>query len=631
MFMLNKSPRRHHEGGRLIKTARGIFSLAATVGGVSLFGATMATAQAIVPQDCQPGTTGPNAGSTVPYIGGMCDLGSVQADNLGDSRASAISTDGTVIVGRSEVSGERRAFRWTNDGMGMLDLGTLRNGNLGESEATAVSADGAVIVGRAEAGDANPSGDYDRRAFRWIDDGMGMLDLGTLRNGNLGESEATAVSADGAVIVGNAATDSEQQAFRWTENGGLLNLGTLTSGNSGQSFALAISANGEVIVGYADNGTISERAFRWIDDGMGMLDLGTLASDNSGESVAESVSADGSIIVGRAEDDGGDFRAFIWRTQMQDFTNLMMSFPVLANDTEIAVAQQQFTVGRLMDMTCLAGADQSCLRVDGWLSNTGTTTGDNIGEGNSQSATLTYGRGLDGQTTIGGTLLIKGTDLGANSFDMGGTAGFSLWTEYSETGLARTGWQASAALGWSNGTADISRGRGLDNVMIATGEADLSTVGVSAILGYGFQQQDWLLTPSLSLAHFETRRDGYAETGGDFNATYDSLTMNRTTVTLQLDAERTISETGTLLLGAGFEHDLSADRVTLTGTSDLPGLESFAVGSTLERRETRGFASVGYTHDLGNNRALTGTLRVGQSAFGNEPQVTAGLGFSMRF
>ena len=358
-------------------------------------------------------------------------------------------------------------------------------------------------------------------------------------------------------------------------------------------------------------------------------DLGTLGGTYS---IAYAVSADGGVIVGYATTAGDtETHAFIWKTQMQDLGNLMLSFPILANDTEIAVAQQQYTAGRLMDTTCLAEAGKACLRVAGWLSNADATSADNIDARSSQSATLTYGRGIDGQTTIGGTLSIDGTDLNNNGFDMGSAAGISLWAEYSETGLSRTGWQAGTALGWSTGNTDISRGRDLDNVMIATGKADMTTTGARATLGYGFQQQDWLLTPSAGLAHYETRRAAYAETGGDFNAAYDSLSTSRTTITLQMDAERKVSETGTLLLGAGVEHDLNADRVTLTGTSDMPGMAVFSTSSTLERRDTRGFAFIGYSHDLGNNQALTGSLHVGQSVFGNAPQVSAGMGFSVRF
>jgi probable HAF family extracellular repeat protein len=411
----------------------------------------------------------------------------------------------------------------------------------------------------------------------------------------------------------------------------MIDLGSLRTDNLGYSDARAVSADGDVVVGLSDTDDENDRAFRWDTASADMLDLGSLRTDNLGYSIALAVSADGSVVVGNAQADDGSGRAFIWRTQMQDFTNLMLSFPTLANDTEIAVAQQQAVVERLMDQTCFAEAGQACMSVGGWLANSGSTASQDIGSHSSSVGTLSYGRGINGQTTLGGTLSLSNTNLSSNGFDMGNAISASLWAEYSEGGLSRTGWQAGAAIGYGRESGDITRGRGLDNIMLATGEADLTTTAARATLGYGFQQKDWLIAPSLTLAHYSTERSAYAETGSDFNASYDELSMQRTTATLAVSGERKVSEQGALSLGAGLEHDLSADRVTLTGASTVPGMEDFAVNSTLERRDTRGFFHIGYTHDLGNGRNLSGSARIGQAAFGSEPQVSLGINYAIRF
>jgi probable HAF family extracellular repeat protein len=677
----------------------------------------------------------------------MEDLGSIDGNDNALSTARAASFNGEVIVGSAQVGTAWRAFRWTDD-YGMLDLGTLLPDNAGSSVAVSVSDNGSVIVGDAttdqhglnvnqavmwsvEEGTIvnttligalpeNPhggsraiavNGDADidvpgsivivgsaniglaNRGFVWIDNGNGVIDLGSLEGPDVGTSLPFGVSHNGRVIVGYSGSgtglravrwiidaDGElsidnlgagiatavsgnghtavgvsyergARAFRWTDDYGILDLGTLRTDNEGVSDARAVNYDGSVIVGSAEADAELNiesqnwspfRAFRWTEEN-GMQDLGTLREDNRGQSTALAVSDDGAVVVGYADADGtmeevnspgrrvSAKRAFIWRTQMQDFENLMLSFPLLANDTEIAVAQQQTVAGRLMDETCLAEADQSCLTVGGWFTNTGSTAAQDISDHTSGVATLTYGRGIDGQTTLGGTLSLSLTDLNSNAFDLDTGVGVSLWAEYSEGGLSRTGWQAGASIGWGRESGDITRGRGLDNVMLATGETELSTTAVRATLGYGFQNEDWLITPSLTLAHYRTTRSAYAETGADFNATYDALTMERTTATLAVAAEYNLSEQGTLLFGMGLEHDLSADRVTLTGTSTVPGMEDFAVNSTLERRDTRGFLDVGYTHDLGNDRALSAYLRAGQSAFGSAPQVSGGITFSARF
>jgi probable HAF family extracellular repeat protein len=123
-----------------------------------------------------------------------------------------------------------------------------------------------------------------------------MQDLGTLGGS---ESEAYAVSADGAVVVGwadNAA--GQRRAFRWTEAGGMQNLGTL---GGDWSEARGVSADGSVVVGRAFNAAGFYRAFRWTAAG-GMEDLNTtyasLLTNGSVLLEARAISPDGRYIVG---------------------------------------------------------------------------------------------------------------------------------------------------------------------------------------------------------------------------------------------------------------------------------------------------------------------------------------------
>jgi hypothetical protein len=363
-----------------------------------------------------------------------------------------------------------------------------------------------------------------------------------------------------------------------------------------------------------------------VDGSTEATDLGTLGGTYGH---ASAVSADGSVIVGSYQGNTGG--AFIYKTQMQDLSNLALSFPAMANDTQIAVAELGYSAGRLMGTTCFAEVGSACLRVGGTLSNTGATSSDNIEARSNQSLSLTYGRGLNAQTTLGGTLSITPSGADNNGFDMGRTVGLSLWGAYSESGQLGTGWQASASVGRNTGNADISRGRGLDNVVVSTGSADVTTNSMQATLGYGVQQQDWLFTPSATLTRHTTTRDAYSESGGDFNAAYDSLSVSSTTLDLQLAADYHVSDTGTLMLEAGMVKDLNVDAITLTGTSDMPGMAAVSTDGGLERNDTRGFASIGYRHELNDSSSITGTLRAGQSVFGNQLQVNVGVGFAMEF
>ncbi len=176
--------------------------------------------------------------------------------------------------------------------------GTIQDlGNLGQGtyEATAMSADGEVIIGYYYLG-----GNV-RRAFRWTE-ATGMQDISM----PWGETWATAISSDGSTIVGYGKNYAGlDRAFRWTESAGRQDLGTLGGSTAN---ALAVSADGSVIVGYAANFDGQSRAFRWTA-ATGMQDLGSLGG---GRSEATAVSADGTVVVGFSFDASGQGRAFRW-------------------------------------------------------------------------------------------------------------------------------------------------------------------------------------------------------------------------------------------------------------------------------------------------------------------------------
>ena len=175
------------------------------------------------------------------------------------------------------------------------------------ANATAVSANGSVVVGNILYGPA-----FERpasRAFRWTAT-SGVQDLGTFG----GQSAyATSASADGSVIAGQIEFENDKilidHVFRWTAAGGVRDLGTF----GGQSaFATGISADGAVIVGRihisgGSSGTIATHAFRWTEAG-GARDFGASLGQETG---ASGVSANGSVVVGRI---GPTFRgrAFRW-------------------------------------------------------------------------------------------------------------------------------------------------------------------------------------------------------------------------------------------------------------------------------------------------------------------------------
>ena len=203
----------------------------------------------------------------------------------------AVSFDGSVVVGESGFS----PFRWTPT-EGILDLGHLPGKNGGH--ATAVSADGTIVVGISFRFD-------DSAAFRWTEQ-SGMSDLGIS-----GVTSVTALSPDGTVVGGRAFLSSEtnQEAFRWTANNGARALGWLPgSGNDdGSNFSTVRSFNrdGSISVGFSGNGD-RRKAFLWTEKN-GMQDLQQLLIDqyDLGASLegwrltsGQDISANGDFIVG---------------------------------------------------------------------------------------------------------------------------------------------------------------------------------------------------------------------------------------------------------------------------------------------------------------------------------------------
>lgn len=178
----------------------------------------------------------------------MVGLGDLPGGTFASS-AFAVSSDGSVIVGRgSSASGSTEAFRWTSGG-GMVGLGDLAGGTFA-SDAQASSSDGSVVVGNG----TSASG---LEAYRWTSGG-GMVGLGDLAGGQF-ESRAWDVSGDGLVVVGASYSLSGLEAIIWDQTNGmraldevLIDLGIDLTGWT-LTQATGISADGSIIVGYGDH------------------------------------------------------------------------------------------------------------------------------------------------------------------------------------------------------------------------------------------------------------------------------------------------------------------------------------------------------------------------------------------
>lgn len=141
----------------------------------------------------------------VVWVGGAAPVG------LGDlaggafsSAASAVSADGTTVVGTGTTATHLQAFRWTS-ATGLHELGDLPGGTE-ISRAHDVSGDGSLVVGAAN---LHGGTIYDGDAFIWDDaHGMRLLEDFLRDEWGLGFepgwvfTQANGISDDGRAIVG---------------------------------------------------------------------------------------------------------------------------------------------------------------------------------------------------------------------------------------------------------------------------------------------------------------------------------------------------------------------------------------------------------------------------------------------
>lgn len=559
--------------------------------------------------------------------GGMQDLGDLTASGKGGSYVNAISADGSVVVGGADygTGANAHAFRWTSAG-GMQDLGDFTASGTGGSNAIAVSADGGVVVGSASYGSG-----VKYHAFHWTSDG-GMQNLGDFTASGTGWSMSNAVSADGRVVVGGADYGSgvNMHAFRWTSDGGMQELGDLTANGTGWSVAYAVSADGSVVVGDASHAIAGQHAFRWASEG-GMQDLGDLTADGTGWSSATGVSADGRTVVGSAGNDQGVTRAFIYRTKMQDTGNLLSSLPKLAADKELAAAQQQMRMARLLQTQCATGKPGvSCLKVTGSFDAAGADAG--IGRRQQTQGVVTLGYGLSEQWTWGGSLLLGHASLRHSAVDPDSTYGLSGWLAYSQSGQAGSGWQMQAAVGYSKQNNTITRGQGLSNVELVSGAANLNALAARVALGFGMRHANgWLVTPEVALTQQHSKFAAYDEAHGDFRSSYKKSSLKATVLGVGVTAQKAVDSKAQLRLAAGLEQDLSVQRMKFSGISDMPGAEAFNLESALKRKALHPYVSAGYVYHLDAASAVAADIGVERDVFSSELNLALSVSYSKIF
>ncbi|HEY3392363.1 MAG TPA: hypothetical protein VGK58_06635, partial [Lacipirellulaceae bacterium] len=199
-------------------------------------------------------------------------------------------------------------FRWSSE-TGMVGLGHVAPGEHHSDAANAVSSDGSIVVGRAQSAQG-------LEAFRWTEL-TGMVGLGDLPGGTF-NSTAWGISSDGQVIFGQSTSENGFEAFRWTQATGMVGLGDLPGGDF-SSHANATNADGSIVVGESRTTLLESDAFIWTAaHGMRNLQEVLIAEHGLGPSLvdwrlygAADISDDGRVIVGYGRGPSGMFEGFV--------------------------------------------------------------------------------------------------------------------------------------------------------------------------------------------------------------------------------------------------------------------------------------------------------------------------------
>ncbi len=569
---------------------------------------------------------------------GMTDLGTLQANNTGNSVAYDVNAAGNVVVGDTFYSGaSAHAFRWTQ-ASGMSDLGTLANDKTtGQSFAYGVNAAGDVVVGQADNGTA-------QHAFRWtLNAGSStqgtMTDLGTLAAGNGGSSIARDVNAAGDVVVGQAYNGTAQHAFRWTQASGMSDLGTLASDKTtGASVAYGVNAAGDVVVGQADNGTTNQ-AFRWTSaNGMQSIEAWLTANGvtvNAAApktSIAYGVNAAGDVVVGRLANN----HAFIATTKGSTTESQTTKGLLDLVENQKSLAGASGTPSHAIQDASLVmhGAHGSPMRglltagkQDFWLAGDWGQRENQGNAGNLGAGEIGYARGVGDQVMVklalGRTYSKQDTVFGGNTRVDGTYIMPEIIAKLSGTPLYAT---FSAYYNWS----DTEVTRGYDNAgtrEYGRGSADVNTAAVRARL-------DWLdaitagktsFTPYASVTDTRSRVGAYRETGGAFPASWNSRTEHSTESRLGLDAVHRVGDQLNVLGRLEGVHQFNNTGAAASG--DVAGLYGFSLpGQTYKRDWLR--AAIGFEGKMG---AGTGTLMLNASTQSDATTYWVAASYRMAF
>ena len=541
-----------------------------------------------------------------------------------EMRATGVSADGLTVVGfMVDVNGRTDAFY--RDSLNFVSLASLSG--LLHTKATGVSGDGSLIVGTV-------SNDFffspiARDGF--IHDRVGVTLTvinprgdGVAGFGSRPFTEMTGISADGSTSIGvsysiGSSPTTDGLAFRRASNGTITSLGNL---GGAWSIPNAISANGAVIVGQSANGS-SEEAFVYQNGtmtGLGFLSGGSTSN-------ATGVSADGSVIVGYGDVTGGAIHAFTYANQtLLDATEWMRSLNGPGSLSAMSINLSNLPLEGahhrpLMSYDGMGKQRQFWATGDFGASSRQTDRRTSFGE---VGASQAYG-----ETVVG---VAVGTALQTQDLLFGGDAKITGQTFMAEidTRLAdkesilsllvlRGEWDAQTARGYvTGGGNDISRG-----------QTDMDTTTVRVRYDGPTQKftGNFTAAPYASFALTRVNTDGFAESGGSFPATFDAHSHTAKESRLGLLTKFTAGPATTIRVTAEWIHRFDDAGDALSGVNQTTS-GAFAVAGLAPTKDQARFG-FDVDHKLSADTMLS--LSIHAAGYGQAHDVAGSLSLRRGF
>lgn len=574
-----------------------------------------------------------------------------------ESSAAGISDDGSTIVGWARTGASAvvptHAVLWR--GASVQDLGTLATGR--NSEASGVSSNGGVVVGVSDlrvGQDPNDGADvYRDRAFRWTATG-GMQNLGVLAGDHA--SRASAVSADGSVVVGTseqvvdplsaqpgAQQVAHRQAFRWTATGGMQALGYLAGDT--QSVANAVSGDGRVVVGASTTATFprldQQHAFRWstVNGMQSVRDWLTLAGIAVPATLAlhtaTAVNQDGSVIAGMGHETQSPVgeRDIAWIARVGTLgSGLITDVPAYRRglaEAGLGLAATADALPRaaldgihrrnLLDRGIGGGTGANCA----WASADIAFTDDR----QRRRQWFEAGACRDvGDWRLGMGLAGSGARM---AFENGGRLHASAHHLTLEA-ATRFGDRIEADAQATYGTFDVHEVRRYANgsredASLGTPSGRYAAVRVRAFARDLWHVGDARLTPYATVARTRSTLDPFTETLGGFPARFDGLRRDATEASLGLAATVAAGDATTLTSTLEYTHRLDEPDAMLR--ADTGGLLGIVVAAD-DIDRNRAQATIDVDHRFGARSALRVSL--GANA-GDNASLGLGVAWSTRF